>query len=292
MGGQIIEPSAEPYYGDQAGIFVANGIAPQVTTLGNGAAMLQAVTGGDLDAGLANPLQLAVAMTRNIPVQAIAVACIYTKAVADPNFVVAKNSPIKVPKDLIGATLGIGALGDFSQISLWAWLEANGVPRTSVKFVELPVPEIGAALQRNQIQGGFLVEPYKSEALKAGLIRDFADTFAGDRTGSGDGDLVRFNAVAAQESRHCQKAGQGDLRHRRVGQHAQRAGGRDPLDGDEDRSRRAQPLTAPPLCDALRPEVRREHLGVGGPLRRAAEAAVGQRLRRYRLGAVRARLLV
>jgi NitT/TauT family transport system substrate-binding protein len=178
MGGQIIEPSAEPYYGDQAGIFVANGIAPQVSTLGNGAAMVQAVAGGDLDAGLANPLQLAIAMTRNIPVQAIAVACIYTKAVADANFVVAKNSPIKTPKDFIGSTIGIGALGDFSQISLFAWLEANGVPRTSVKFVELAVPQIGAALDRNQIQGGFLVEPFKSEAVKAGLVRDFADTFA------------------------------------------------------------------------------------------------------------------
>jgi NitT/TauT family transport system substrate-binding protein len=178
MGGQTIEPSAEPYYGDQAGIFVANGITARVSTLGNGDAMVQAVAGGDLDAGLANPLQLAIAMTRNIPVQAIAVACIYSQAVADKNLVVAKNSPINVPKDLIGSTIGIGALGDFSQLSLWAWLEANGVPRTSVKFVELPVPEIGAALGRNQIQGGFLVEPYKSEAVKAGLVRDFADTFA------------------------------------------------------------------------------------------------------------------
>jgi NitT/TauT family transport system substrate-binding protein len=177
MGGQTIEPTAEPYYGDQAGIFAAGGITPQVETLGNGAAMIQAVAGGDLDVGEANPLQLAIAISRGIPVQAIAVACIYTKAVANPNFVVAKNSPIKTPKDLIGSTLGVGALGDFNQISLFAWLEANGVPRTSVKFVELPFPEIGAALQRNQIQGGFIVEPAKSEAMKAGLIRDFADTY-------------------------------------------------------------------------------------------------------------------
>jgi NitT/TauT family transport system substrate-binding protein len=177
MGAQTIEPAAEPYYGDQAGIFVSNGITPQVTTLGNGAAMIQAVAGSDLDVGEANPLQLAVAMARNIPVQAIAVACIYTKAVANPNFVVAKNSPIKTPKDLIGSTLGVGALGDFNQVSLFAWLEANGVSRTSVKFVELPFAEIGTALQRGQIQGGFIVEPAKSEALRAGLIRDFADTY-------------------------------------------------------------------------------------------------------------------
>lgn len=178
MGAQAIEPAAEPYYGDQAGIFLANGITPQVTTFVNGAAMIQAVAAGDLDVGEGNPLQVAVAMTRNIPIQALAVGCIYSKVVYSANFVVAKNSPIKSPKDLVGATLGVGALGDFNQVSLFAWLEANGVPRTSVKFVELPFSEIGAALQRGQIQGGFIVEPAKSAALTAGLIRDFADTYS------------------------------------------------------------------------------------------------------------------
>ena len=177
IGAQAIEPAAEPFYGTEAGIFAANGITPQVTTLGNGAAIVQAVVGGDLDAGETNPLQLAVAISRNIPLVMIAAACIYTKKVANPNFVVAKNSPIKVPKDLIGATLGVGALGDFNQISLFAWLDANGVPRNSVKYVELPFPEIGAALQRGTIQGGFITEPAKTEAMRAGLIRDFADTY-------------------------------------------------------------------------------------------------------------------
>jgi NitT/TauT family transport system substrate-binding protein len=177
IGAQAIEPTAEPFYGAEAGIFAVNGITPQVTTLGNGAAIVQAVVGGDLDVGETNPLQLAVAISRNIPLVMIAAACIYTKKVANPNFVVAKNSPIKVPKDLIGATLGVGALGDFNQISLFAWLDANGVPRTSVKYVELPFPEIGAALQRGTIQGGFITEPAKTEAMRAGLIRDFADTY-------------------------------------------------------------------------------------------------------------------
>ncbi len=177
IGAQAIEPTAEPFYGAEAGIFAANGITPQVTTLGNGAAIVQAVVGGDLDVGETNPLQLAIAIAHNIPLVMIAVACIYTKKVANPNFVVAKNSPIKSPKDLIGATLGVGALGDFNQISLFAWLDANGVPRNSVKYVELPFPEIGAALQRGTIQGGFITEPAKTEAMRAGLIRDFADTY-------------------------------------------------------------------------------------------------------------------
>ena len=177
IGAQAIEPTAEAFYGAEAGIFAANGINAQVSTLGNGATIIQAVLGGDLDAGETNPLQLAVAIARGLPLQMIAVGCIYTKAVANPNFVVAKTSPIKVPKDLIGATLGVGSLGDFNQISLFAWLDANGVPRNSVKFVELPFPEIGAALARGTIQAGFITEPFKTDAMRAGLIRDFADTY-------------------------------------------------------------------------------------------------------------------
>ena len=177
MGTIPIEPSAEAYYGDQAGIFLANGITPIVSTFNNGATILQAVVGGDLDAGETNPFQLAVAIARGIPLQMIAPACLYTKRVANPNVVVAKTSPIKSPKDLAGATIGVGSLGDFNQLSLWAWLDANGVPRESVKYIELPFSEIGAALERGTIQAGFIVEPAKTDAMKAGQIRDFADTY-------------------------------------------------------------------------------------------------------------------
>lgn len=178
MGAQAVETAAEPYFGDAAGIFGANGISAQITNFGNGAAMLQAVAAGVLDVGESNPLQLALAMTRNIPVQAIAVGGIYDpKVVRNANIVVAKNSPMRTPKDLLGATVGLGALGDFNQLSFFAWLEANGIARTSVKFVEVPFSEIGPALQRGQIQIGFTTEPFKSLALKAGQIREFGDTY-------------------------------------------------------------------------------------------------------------------
>jgi NitT/TauT family transport system substrate-binding protein len=177
MGTIPIEPSAEAYYGADAGIFAANGITPVVSTLNNGATIVQSVVGGDLDAGETNPFQLAVAIARGIPLQMIAPACIYDKRVANPNVVVAKNSPIKSPKDLAGATIGVGSLGDFNQLSLWAWLDANGVPRASIKYIELPFSEIGAALARGTIQAGFIVEPAKTDAMRAGLIRDFADTY-------------------------------------------------------------------------------------------------------------------
>jgi NitT/TauT family transport system substrate-binding protein len=177
MGSMALDAAGESYYGTEAGIFASNGIAPQITTSQTGAAIIQGVLAGDLDVGVANPLALAIAIARNIPVVMIAPAVVYSKADSNPNFVVAKDGPIKSPKDLVGATFGVSTLADLNQLSLLAWLDANGVPRDGVKFVELKFGELGSALQRNIIQAAIITEPFKTDAMRAGQIRDFSDTY-------------------------------------------------------------------------------------------------------------------
>src|ERR1700733_14571320 len=49
IGAQAIDAAGEAFYGADAGIFAANGITPAVTLLSNGATILNAVLGGDLD---------------------------------------------------------------------------------------------------------------------------------------------------------------------------------------------------------------------------------------------------
>jgi NitT/TauT family transport system substrate-binding protein len=176
MGSMAIDASAGPYYGADAGIWTQNGVAAQITMSQTGNAILQGVVAGDLDVGLSNPLSLAIAIARNIPVAMIAPAVVYSQRDANPNLVVAKDGPIKTPRDLIGATFGVGSLGDFSQLSLLAWLDKNNIPRDGVKFIELKLPETGAALAKNVIQAGLLTEPFKADAIRAGQIREFGDT--------------------------------------------------------------------------------------------------------------------
>jgi ABC-type nitrate/sulfonate/bicarbonate transport system substrate-binding protein len=45
-----------------------------------------------------------------------------------------------------------------------------------VKFIELKLPETGAALAKNVIQAGLLTEPFKTDAVRAGQVREFGDT--------------------------------------------------------------------------------------------------------------------
>lgn len=177
IGAQAIDATGVAFYGDDSGIFVANGINPQVTLLTTGATVLTAVLAGDLDVGESNPMVVAAAIARGIPLIMLAPGVLYSKRDANADLVVAKDSPLKAPKDLAGTTIGVANIGDFNQISLFAWLEANGVARESVKFVEVPFAQVGGALERGLVQAGFITEPFKSGAVRAGQIRDFGDTY-------------------------------------------------------------------------------------------------------------------
>jgi NitT/TauT family transport system substrate-binding protein len=177
IGALAIDAAGEAYYGTDSGIFLSNGINPQVTTLPSGSAIVAGVLSGDLDVGFSNPLQIASAIARGIPLLMLAPAALYSKTDASANIFVAKDSPFKAPKDLVGATLGVGALGDFNQLSLLAWLDSNGVPRDSVHFVELTFAQLGAALQRGTVQAASIPEPFKTDAIRAGQVRAFGDTY-------------------------------------------------------------------------------------------------------------------
>lgn len=177
MGTLAIDAGGQAFYGTDTGIFTANGITPQVVLLTGGAAIVAAILSGDLEVGASNPLQVATAIARGIPIQMIAPGCLYSKRDASANLFVAKSSTITKPADLVGGTFGVGALGDFNQLSLLAWLDTNNVPRDGVKFVELKFGELGLALQRGTVQAAIIAEPAKTEALRAGLVREFGDTY-------------------------------------------------------------------------------------------------------------------
>ena len=176
MGAMAIDAAAQPYFGADAGIWAQNGIQADITPAQTGNTIMEGVMAGELDVGVSNPLGLAVAVARNIPIAMIAPACLYSLRDGNPNLVVAKDGPIKVPHDLVGATFGVGALGDFSQLTLMAWLDKNNIPRDGVKFVELKRGEFGTALVKNVIQAGLLTEPFKTEAVRAGQVRVIGDT--------------------------------------------------------------------------------------------------------------------
>ena len=177
IGATATDASGVAYYGVETGMFLSSGINAQVSTLSNGTTIISGVLAGDLDVGLANPVQVAAAIAKGIPLQMLAPASLYSLKDADPNLMVAKDGPIKTPKDLTGGTIAVPSLGDFTQLSLLGWIDANKIPRDSVRYLELKFGEMGAALQRGTVQAAILTEPAKTDAMRAGQIRILADTY-------------------------------------------------------------------------------------------------------------------
>jgi NitT/TauT family transport system substrate-binding protein len=177
MGTMPLDALGEPFYGADAGTWQANGINPDITYFANGSNIVTAVLAGNIDVGIANPMSLAIAIARDIPLQALAPEDLVTKTYGNPNLVVAKESPMKTGRELAGGTIGVSEIGSFNYYSVLAWLGSFGVAPKSVKFVELPFSEVGVALQLGRIQASFLSEPFLSRFVAAGQIRLFGDTY-------------------------------------------------------------------------------------------------------------------
>ncbi len=168
----VSDPFAEVFYAQEMGFFKKEGLDVQVTAVVSGTASTLAVAGGAADIGGTSPVNLAPAFSRGVPLTLIAGGGIMNAA-ADGMYV-AKDSPIKIPKDFEGKTIGVAGLGDIMQVGATAYLSANGVDMSKVRFVEIPFQAMGAAVTRGTVDAVVLSEPFTKAAKDLGTTREFA----------------------------------------------------------------------------------------------------------------------
>jgi NitT/TauT family transport system substrate-binding protein len=75
---------------------------------------------------------------------------------------------VKSAKDLENKTIALNGLRNITQIGADAWLEANGADYTKARYVEMPFPQMGAALEAGRIDAAVIAEPELSSALAGG----------------------------------------------------------------------------------------------------------------------------
>jgi NitT/TauT family transport system substrate-binding protein len=204
FGGTTNDSAAEPYYAQELGFFKRAGLNVEITTLGNGAAIAQAIAGGALDVGGTNLVGLGTAIAHNIPFALVAGGGVYSSNAPTTVLCVAKNAPYKTAKDLEGKTVAVPSLKDLTYAAAAAWLEQNGADISTVKFVEISFPEGAAALERGTVAAAMIAEPSLSKGLK-GSVRIFGKAFDGIAkqfmitATFGTNDWIRKNAETAKK---------------------------------------------------------------------------------------------
>jgi NitT/TauT family transport system substrate-binding protein len=147
-------------YGIDRGAFKSAGIEVALTSLTSGPVVANAVAGGSLDVGAANVGSLCVARSRGVPFKIFAPAGIADETATGDIIAVLKDSPIKTAGDLSGKTVGIVALKTMQHAAALAWLDKHGADSKSVKFIEVPFPEMGAAMDTHRVDAALPTEPF------------------------------------------------------------------------------------------------------------------------------------
>jgi NitT/TauT family transport system substrate-binding protein len=173
-----VDVTGNLFYAMDLGYFAKAGLDVQLTQLTAGAPVVSAVAGGAVDIGSANFVAISAAHLAGVPV--ILVAPSGANSVKSPidGIVVAKDSPIKIAKDLNGKTMMTSALENILQVQADAWIEKNGGDWKSVKWVEAPPSQEGGSVATNRVDAATITEPFLSAAVGTGDVRLLAYTGA------------------------------------------------------------------------------------------------------------------
>lgn len=147
-------------YAVERGAFAGAGLNVQLTSLVSGPVVANAVAGGSLDVGAANVGSLCVARSRGVPFKIFAPAGIADAAASSDVIAVLIDSPIKTAADLTGKTVAIVALKTMQHAAALAWIDKHGGDSKTVKFIEVPFPEMGAAMDAHRVDAALPTEPF------------------------------------------------------------------------------------------------------------------------------------
>ena len=158
------------YLGMDKGFFEEEGLEIQPQLAEGGAAIVPSVVSGDYQIGFSNTTSLIIAGSKKLPIQIISQGVLGGTGADDAwdGVIVPKGSDVKDLKGLEGKTVAVNTLNNVSQVVVNTALEKAGADYKKVKYVEVPFPDMNAALESGRVDAAFQVEPGYSGGLAAG----------------------------------------------------------------------------------------------------------------------------
>ncbi|MCW2567562.1 MAG: putative aliphatic sulfonates-binding protein [Mycobacterium sp.] len=202
------------YLGKQQGFFSERGIDLTLQTGSGGAASVPGVVSGQYQFAFGNVTSLLVARDKKLPLKVLTNG-VSSIGVAGKDFgavVVKSSSPITSAKDLAGKKVSVNNLSNIGDTTVRASVRKAGGDPAKVQFVELPFPDMPAALQNSRVDAAWVVEPFLTQALSQGarpVAWNFVDAapnlsvatyFTSERMLKEKPDLVKRFTAAMNES--------------------------------------------------------------------------------------------
>ncbi|MBR8741959.1 ABC transporter substrate-binding protein [Nocardiopsis sp. MG754419] len=172
---------APVYLGVDQGFFSSRGIDLQLESGSGGAAIVPGVISGEFDFAFSNVVSLIIAREQGLPLVTLTngVTSAGEQGADFGGVFVLDDSDVTGAADLEGLTVAANNLNNIGDTTVRQSVRAAGGDPAEVDFVELPFPDMPAALETGQIDAVWAVEPFASTIREAGhreIASNFVDT--------------------------------------------------------------------------------------------------------------------
>src|SRR3954471_22736523 len=157
------------YLGIDKGFFSQEKLTIKPAVAEGGAAVVPAVMSGDNQIGFSNVTSLMLAQEQNLPLKPIASGVNAAGSEQDAwDALLAPKGGATDIKQLAGKKVSVNTLKNLPEVAVRNSLEQAGVDPAKVKFVEIPFPDVPAALDSKRVDAAFAVEPFVGASAGAG----------------------------------------------------------------------------------------------------------------------------
>lgn len=152
------------------GVFARQKLKVTTQDAQGGAAIVPAVVSGDFQFGYSNIVSLLVAREKGVPVTMVSVGA---RASGDPlkdgsGQLMTRDPKITKVADLKGRKIAVNTLKGINEVAVASALKKNGLQRGDATLVEVPIPNMPAALKSGQVDAAMLGEPFITVAARQG----------------------------------------------------------------------------------------------------------------------------
>jgi NitT/TauT family transport system substrate-binding protein len=162
--------AAPMYLGMKKGFFRAEGLTVKPQVGEGGGSLIAALNSNAVQFAFVGVIPMVTAVSKDVPIKVVAAS---DAAGATPQTdwqvtMVSKNSPIRDVSDLEGKTIGVNALRGVAEVMIKNSVDKQGVDPDSLKLLEIPFPDMPAALAQKQVDAVLATEPFLSAILADG----------------------------------------------------------------------------------------------------------------------------
>ncbi|WP_255446942.1 MULTISPECIES: ABC transporter substrate-binding protein [unclassified Diaminobutyricimonas] len=198
--------------GVEQGFFEKRGIELKFETGTGGAALVPGVMSGHIQFATATPVTLLQARDQGLDIRAVAGWTSALEEGSNVNVVRALDPAIKSAEDLEGKRVAINTLNGMGDLTIRAAVRAHNGDPDAVQFVELPFPDMQAALEAGNVDAAWVPEPFGTilEGAGAHVVTYPSDDsvpghpsqlfFTSGELADSDPELVKDMAEALKES--------------------------------------------------------------------------------------------